>query len=131
MECVVSCSSTRTTRGGHREPQTHTTRPNFRSSPNPGNTSTECRAPTIQANSESRRAECVEQGIEGAASGSLYAICEALYEPDLDGDALVSLTKKCMSLAMQRDVMSGGRCSLYLLKADGIEKFSFETDDSW
>ena len=27
MECVVSCSSTRTTRGGHREPQTHTTRP--------------------------------------------------------------------------------------------------------
>ena len=31
MECVVSCSSTRTTRGGHREPQTHTTRPNFAS----------------------------------------------------------------------------------------------------
>ena len=29
MECVVSCSSIRTTRGGHREPQTHTTRPNF------------------------------------------------------------------------------------------------------
>ena len=69
--------------------------------------------------------------VSGTASGSLYAICEALYEPDLDGDALVSLTKKCMSLAMQRDVMSGGRCSLYLLKAEGIEKLSFETDDSW
>ena len=27
MECVVSCSSTRTTRGGRREPKTHTTRP--------------------------------------------------------------------------------------------------------
>ena len=27
MECVVSCSSTMTTRGCYREPQTHTTRP--------------------------------------------------------------------------------------------------------
>ena len=69
--------------------------------------------------------------VSGTASGSLYAICEALYKSGLEGDALVSMAKKCMSLAMQRDVMSGGTCSLYLLTPEGIEKLSFDTDDSW
>ena len=69
--------------------------------------------------------------VSGTASGSLSAICEALYESDLEIDDLVSMAKKCMSLAMQRDVMSGGTCSLYSLTAGGVEKSSFMTDDSW
>lgn len=69
--------------------------------------------------------------VSGTASGSLYAICEALYESDQEGEALVIMAKKCMSLAMQRDVMSGGTCSLYVLTRSGVEKRSFDTDDSW
>ena len=62
MECVVSCSSTRTTRGGHREPQTHTTRPKLPLLPETGKHINRMAAPY---NSSKRRA-----GVEPVRSES-------------------------------------------------------------
>jgi len=69
--------------------------------------------------------------VSGTASNSLCAICESLYEADLDEEALMSLAKRCMALALQRDVLSGGACTLYLLTQDGVDKHTFDTDDAW
>ena len=67
----------------------------------------------------------------GTASGTLFAICEAHYESDLEQEELVALAKRCFGLAMQRDVMSGGECKVFLLSQRGVETSAFLTDDSW
>ena len=65
MECVVSCSSTRTTRGGHREPQTHLTRPKLPAPPRNRETHQQNGGPLRPYNSSKRRA-----GVEPVRSES-------------------------------------------------------------
>lgn len=44
----------------------------------------------------------------GTSANGLLAICESLYQPNLSAPALVALAEKCLGLAFQRDVLSGG-----------------------
>jgi 20S proteasome alpha/beta subunit len=69
--------------------------------------------------------------VSGTASGTLFAICEAQYQGGLEQDELVALAKRCFSLAMQRDVMSGGECKVFLLSRRGVGISAFITDDAW
>lgn len=66
----------------------------------------------------------------GTSNSGLLAICESLYEPDLPPHELVSITKKTLSMALQRDVLSGGKVRLLTLKKDGdIFETFFNTED--
>ena len=46
--------------------------------------------------------------VSGTASGTLFALCEAHYQTGLEQEELVDLIRRCFSIAMKRDVMSGG-----------------------
>ena len=66
----------------------------------------------------------------GTANAGLYAICESLYQPELGADELCAVVERCVSLALQRDVLSGCGVDLHVLHADGrLEKRRLDTFD--
>ena len=68
--------------------------------------------------------------VSGTANSGLYAICESLYEPGLDDEALVAVAERCLTQALQRDVLSGCSVTISLLKADGsVIKKILKTND--
>ena len=54
--------------------------------------------------------------VVGSAQSGLLAICESLYQLDLDAEELVGLAERCLQLAFQRDVLSGGTIKIVTLK---------------
>lgn len=64
--------------------------------------------------------------ISGTANSGLYAICEAMYQPNLSSDELVTVVEKCLRLALQRDVLSG--CSIRILTITEGGIYSKEVD---
>ena len=67
--------------------------------------------------------------VTGTASDGLYAICEALYQPNLSAHQLVTLTERCLKEALQRDVMSGCKVHILTLLPDAIHLKVFESAD--
>eukprot|EP01039_Chlorochromonas_danica_P004855 gene4855-5323_t len=66
--------------------------------------------------------------VTGSATTQLHALCEALYVPDLDALQLVKLTERCLRLAFQRDILSGGDLKVVILTRDGlfVKEISFQ-----
>lgn len=58
--------------------------------------------------------------VVGTASSGLLAICESLYQPDLPAEELALLAERCLRLAFERDVLSGGNIKLVTLTKDGV-----------
>lgn len=66
----------------------------------------------------------------GSASPGLYSICESEYQPGLDANELFLVMERALKLALQRDVLSGGACRVYVLRGDGgMEVRGVLTDD--
>jgi 20S proteasome subunit beta 3 len=77
-------------------------------------------------------AQTVSNGfaVSGSANTGLYAACEELYRPGMSQQELIALAKRIMTLALQRDVMSGCVCTIHVLNCDGtLRRSEFETDD--
>lgn len=64
--------------------------------------------------------------VVGSAQSALLAICESLYQQDLEAEELVSLAERCLQLAFQRDVLSGGNIKIVTLRNG--EFYSKEVD---
>ena len=77
-----------------------------------------CCMDMIGAKSESDAFACA-----GTASKSLYGTAEALWEPDLPPDQLVSICTNAFLSALERDCLSGYGATVYLLTADGITEY--------
>lgn len=83
-----------------------------------------CSMDGLGAQTESAFAVC------GTANAGLYAICESLYEPGLGADELCAVMGRCLSLALQRDVLSGCGVDVHVLYADGrLERRRLDTFD--
>lgn len=68
--------------------------------------------------------------ILGTASQSLYALCESNYQLDLNPTQLLVVAEKILTLALQRDVKSGGNINiLTLMKDSTVYVKDFETFD--
>jgi 20S proteasome alpha/beta subunit len=65
----------------------------------------------------------------GTTSSAVLSLCESLYKTELDVISLVSLIERIMKLALQRDVLSGGRVNLVTVTAQGVFCKEFETFD--
>ena len=69
--------------------------------------------------------------VSGTASGGLYAICESEFRPDLCEEELLDTAERALTLALQRDVLSGRRVFMTLLRSDGTRlRKTFSTDDA-
>lgn len=58
--------------------------------------------------------------VVGSASSGLLAICESLYQPNCLAEELVLLAERCLRLAFERNVLSGGNMKLVTLTKDGV-----------
>jgi 20S proteasome alpha/beta subunit len=77
-----------------------------------------CCMDMIGAKSESEAFACA-----GTASKSLYGTAEALWEPDLSPDELVSICTNAFLSALERDCLSGYGATVYLLTPEGITEY--------
>ncbi len=77
-----------------------------------------CGMDMIGARSESDAFCCA-----GTASKSLYGTAEALWEPNLSPDQLVSICTNAFLSALERDCLSGYGATVYLLTPDGITEY--------
>ena len=77
-----------------------------------------CCMDMIGAKSESETFACA-----GTASKSLYGTAEALWEPNLSCDELVSICTNAFLIALERDCLSGYGATVYLLTPDGITEY--------
>ena len=77
-----------------------------------------CCMDMIGAKSESEAFACA-----GTASKSLYGTAEALWEPNLLPDQLVSICTNAFLSALERDCLSGYGATVYLLTPDGITEY--------
>lgn len=58
----------------------------------------------------------------GTASSSLYGMCEALYEPDLNEKELFETISQCLVNAVDRDALSGWGAEITLITPKGVRK---------
>lgn len=67
----------------------------------------------------------------GTANRGLLSICESIYNSNLSPEELVSLAKTALTLALQRDVLSGCKMRILVLTRSGViyEDF-FSTPDA-
>lgn len=65
----------------------------------------------------------------GTATASLYSLCESNYQAAMETLPLLGLTEKIMKLALQRDVMSGGKVNVLTITEEGIFLKDFDTHD--
>jgi 20S proteasome subunit beta 3 len=65
----------------------------------------------------------------GTSAATLSAILEATYRPNLEPEELCCLTERCLKLAFQRDIMSGGDIKIVTLKKDGIYSKTIKIED--
>jgi 20S proteasome alpha/beta subunit len=56
----------------------------------------------------------------GTSASGLLSILESFYCKDLTSEELCSLTERCLKLAFQRDILSGGDIKIATLRKDGI-----------
>lgn len=68
--------------------------------------------------------------ISGTANSGLYAICEAMYRPNLSSEELVTVVEKCLRLALQRDVLSGCSIRIITIAEDGIYSKDVDVADA-
>ena len=57
--------------------------------------------------------------IVGTGVDGLTALCEKVYMPQQSAEDLVAMASKCLQLALQRDVLSGGEIRILSLLANG------------
>lgn len=57
--------------------------------------------------------------VTGSSQNQLNTLCESFFVPDLPAEDLVYLAERCLRLAVQRDVMSGGDNLKIVLLRDG------------
>jgi 20S proteasome alpha/beta subunit len=77
-----------------------------------------CCMDMIGAKSQSEAFVCA-----GTACKSLYGTAEALWEPDMSPDELVSVCTNAFLSALERDCLSGYGATVYLLTPDGITEY--------
>lgn len=77
-----------------------------------------CCMDMIGAKSESEAFACA-----GTASKSLYGTAEALWEPNMLPDQLVSICTYAFLSALERDCLSGYGATVYLLTPNGITEY--------
>ena len=58
--------------------------------------------------------------VQGTASKGMMALCESLYQPNLEASELVKLAERCFNLAMQRDVLSGSNLRVLTLTKEAL-----------
>ena len=56
----------------------------------------------------------------GTSGNSLLGLLESHYKPNLPAEELCALTEKCLNLAFQRDILSGGDVNIVTLNKEGI-----------
>jgi len=81
-----------------------------------------CSMDVIGAQSLSREFVC-----GGVASDSLYGTAEALWEPNLDAQALVRVCGKAFLSALERNCLSGYGAMIYLITPSGITEYDLVT----
>lgn len=83
-----------------------------------------CCMDSLGAQTESR-----EFAVVGTAASGLFAICESYYKPDLPPEEVVSIVEKCLSAALERDVLSGCKVCIFTVSTNGIYAKDFFTSD--
>lgn len=58
--------------------------------------------------------------VSGTCSASLYGVCEAFYEENMEPDVLWRRAAHCLITAMERDCLSGVGAVVHLMTAQGI-----------
>jgi len=58
--------------------------------------------------------------VQGTATKGMLALCESLYQPNLEAPELAKLAERCFNLAMQRDVLSGSHLRVLTLTKDAL-----------
>ena len=58
--------------------------------------------------------------VVGTSNSALLALFESFYSPDLNCESLCKLTERCIKLAFQRDILSGGDIKIVTLRSDGV-----------
>jgi 20S proteasome subunit beta 3 len=54
--------------------------------------------------------------VVGTANAEVLTLCEMLYRPNLNAEELTELGTKCLRLAFQRNILSGGNVNVVVLK---------------
>lgn len=69
----------------------------------------------------------VEQRVAMAGSGSQYifGFMDALYKEDMSKEECVDFCLKAVTLAIKRDMSSGGVCRMAVITKDGVERKLF------
>lgn len=58
--------------------------------------------------------------VSGTATGNLYGLCETLYRPDMDPDALFETIAQALLSSVDRDAMAGWGGVVHILTKDGV-----------
>ncbi|KAM3577118.1 hypothetical protein VYU27_001036 [Nannochloropsis oceanica] len=58
----------------------------------------------------------------GSSAKSLLGACEALYRPNLEGEALMELACRCLRAGLERDCVSGYGIVVYLVTKQGVAR---------
>ncbi|TFJ83959.1 hypothetical protein NSK_005054 [Nannochloropsis salina CCMP1776] len=58
----------------------------------------------------------------GSSSKAVLGACEALYRPNLEGDALLQLACRCLRAGLERDCVSGYGLVAYLITPEGMAR---------
>lgn len=73
--------------------------------------------------------ESSDFAVVGTAASGLFAICESYYRPNLPAADVIAVVEKCMSAALERDVLSGCNVRIFTITEDGIYAKDFLTSD--
>ncbi|KAJ4158851.1 proteasome core particle subunit beta 3 [Fusarium oxysporum] len=60
--------------------------------------------------------------VSGTASEQLFGMCEGLWEPDLEPDALFETISQSLLNAVDRDALSGWGAHVYIIEKDKVTK---------
>ncbi|UKZ77863.1 proteasome core particle subunit beta 3 [Trichoderma virens FT-333] len=60
--------------------------------------------------------------VSGTASEQLFGMCEGLWEPDLEPDALFETISQALLNAVDRDALSGWGAHVYIIEKDKVTK---------
>ena len=62
----------------------------------------------------------------GTSSSSLYGMCEALWEPDLEPEQLFERISQALLSSLDRDALSGWGAVVYLITPESVVKKSLK-----
>lgn len=58
--------------------------------------------------------------VSGTCTNNLYGMCESLYRPDLEEDALFEVLAQCLQASVDRDAVSGWGGVVHILSSKGV-----------